>query len=259
MTDAELYARGAATLVASWEEYARGSAGAAVLRLDGVASAVFPTDPERGVYNNALLDCGHGDRVRAVEAMEAAYAEAGIERFAAWVHESDAGMRAELSGRGYTVTESTRAMGLGLEAAPTPDPDVDLDPLDWPGYLRYLRAFGLPKGLLQGADPSAFRVLAARLDGEPVATAVAFDHGGDCGVVSVSTLESGRRRGLATALTARQLHDALARGCTTASVQSTEMAERVYASVGFRDLGRFIEYSPQSSGSSSATRSSRPR
>ncbi len=28
MTDKELYVRGAATLLASWEEYARGSAGA---------------------------------------------------------------------------------------------------------------------------------------------------------------------------------------------------------------------------------------
>jgi predicted GNAT family acetyltransferase len=40
------------------------------------------------------------------------------------------------------------------------------------------------------------------------------------------------------------VHDALARGCETASVQSTEMAERVYAAVGFRDLGRFLEYVP---------------
>ena len=248
MTDAELYARGAATLVASWEEYARGSAGAALLRLDGVAAAVFPADPERGVYNNAVFERDHDDRATAVEAMEAAYADAGIERFAAWVHEGDEGMRAELSGRGYTVSESTRAMGLALDAGPTPAPEVDLEPLDWAGYLRYLRAFGLPEGLLSGVDPSAFRVLAARLDGEPAATAVAFDHDGDCGVMSVSTLEPGRRRGLATALTARQLHDALARGCTTASVQSTAMAERVYARVGFRDLGRFLEYSRYTAG-----------
>ena len=55
-TDNDLYVRGAATLLASWEQYARGSAGAALQRLEGVAAAVFPTDPERGVYNNALLD-----------------------------------------------------------------------------------------------------------------------------------------------------------------------------------------------------------
>jgi predicted GNAT family acetyltransferase len=49
---------------------------------------------------------------------------------------------------------------------------------------------------------------------------------------------------LATALTAIHLHDALARGCRTASPQSTAMAERVYASVGFRDLGQILECVP---------------
>jgi len=32
-TDRELYVRGSATLLASWEEYTRGSAGAALVRL----------------------------------------------------------------------------------------------------------------------------------------------------------------------------------------------------------------------------------
>jgi hypothetical protein len=40
------------------------------------------------------------------------------------------------------------------------------------------------------------------------------------------------------------LRDAAARGCTTASLQSTGIAERVYAAAGFRDLGRFVEYVP---------------
>jgi hypothetical protein len=36
----------------------------------------------------------------------------------------------------------------------------------------------------------------------------------------------------------------LQRGCSTASLQSTAMAERVYAAAGFRDLGRILEYVP---------------
>jgi ribosomal protein S18 acetylase RimI-like enzyme len=80
--------------------------------------------------------------------------------------------------------------------------------------------------------------------GENVATGIAFDHDGDCGVFNVSTLEVARRRGLGSALTARHVHDAVGRGCSTASLQSTAMVERVYAAVGFRDLGRFLEYVP---------------
>jgi ribosomal protein S18 acetylase RimI-like enzyme len=246
VTDDDLYARAAATLVASWERYARGSAGAALERLDGVSAAVFPSHPERGIYNNALLDRGLGGarRAAAVDAMQAAYGAAGIARYAAWVNESDDGMRAELSARGYTIHESNRAMGMSLDDLSVALPEVELEPLDWAGYLRYLRAFGLPAGLLGGVDPSAFHILVARLAGVDVATALAFDHDGDCGVLSVSTLEAARGRGLATALTARHLRDAVERACSTASVVSTAMAERIYAAVGFRDLGRFLEYVP---------------
>ncbi|HSS56877.1 MAG TPA: GNAT family N-acetyltransferase [Solirubrobacteraceae bacterium] len=236
--------RGAATLLASWEQYARGSAGAALQRLDGVAAAVFPNDPERGVYNNALLDrdLGPAERVAAVDAMAAAYRAAGVDRYAAWVHESDHGMRAELSGRGYTVEESTRAMGISLDAIAHGRPEVELAPLGWPGYLEYLEAVGVPAGLLSGADASAFHTLVARRAGRSLATAIAFDHDGDCGIYNMSTVEAARRRGLGTALTACHVHDAADRGCATASLQSTPMAERVYAAVGFRDLGRFLEY-----------------
>ena len=243
LSDADLYLRGVETLVASWEEYARGATGAEVRRAPGVASAVFPHEPERAVYNNAVLDCGlaAADRARATDAMEAAYAGAGVTRFAAWVHESDGAMRTELERRGYAVAESTRAMGLALDDIRLPRPEIELGPPDWSEYLRIL---GVPPGFLDGADHGAFHVLVARLNGANVATAMAFDLAGDRGIYNVTTEQHARRRGLGTALTALHLHDALARGCRTASLQSTEMAERLYAAVGFRDLGRILEYVP---------------
>jgi ribosomal protein S18 acetylase RimI-like enzyme len=77
-----------------------------------------------------------------------------------------------------------------------------------------------------------------------VASALAYYFGTDCGIYNVGTAERARRYGLGTALTAVQLYDARERGCVTASLQSTPMAERVYAAVGFRDLGRILEYAP---------------
>jgi ribosomal protein S18 acetylase RimI-like enzyme len=90
--------------------------------------------------------------------------------------------------------------------------EVELSPLDWGEYLEYLWSVGAPIGLLGGADASAFQTLVARLAGENVATAIAFDHDGDCGVFNMSTREAARRRGLGTALTARHVHDAAERG-----------------------------------------------
>jgi GNAT superfamily N-acetyltransferase len=245
-THNDLYNRGAATVVASWEEIARGCAGAALKRLNGVSAAVFPTHPERAVYNNALLDrdLGPSERAAAIDAMASAYNSAGVDRYAAWVHESDEGMRAELSSRGYTIDMSTRAMGMSLDDLSHELPAIEFGPMDWAEYVAYLQTVGLPAGLLSGADPTAFHTLVAWRAGQSVATAIAFDHDGDCGVFNMSTIEAARRRGLATGLTARHVHDAAERGCATASLQSTAMAERVYAAVGFRDLGHIIEFVP---------------
>jgi ribosomal protein S18 acetylase RimI-like enzyme len=244
LTDAELYARGADTLIASWSQYANGASDAALHRLPGVAAAVFANEPERGVYNNALLerDLLASERADAIVAMEAAYETAGVTRFAAWVHESDSAMRRTLERRGYTLDEITRAMGMTLDDLRVPRPDIALGPAD---FSQHLRLAGVPRGFLAGADPSAFHVLIARLGGEDVSTALAFDLAGDCGIYNVGTLERARRRGLATGLTAIHLHEARARGCRTASLQSTAMAECVYAAVGFRDLGRILEYVPR--------------
>ena len=242
-TDADLHRRGIATLVASWDEYARAAAGAAVMRLPGVTAAVFPKGPERGFYNNAVLGRGLAptERAEAVHHMEDAYAAAGIHHFAAWVHETDTAMAADLEGRGYTLAETTRAMGMDLASIRLPRPDIDLGPPDWSEYLRIGE---LPPGLLDGIDPSAFHVVVGRLAGESVAAGIALDLGGDCGIYNVGTLAHARRRGMGTAVTAALVHDARDRGCETASLQSTPMAERVYAAVGFRDLGRILEFAP---------------
>ena len=246
LTDADLYFRGVQTLVASWQAYAGGSRDAAVLRFPGVTTAVFPSEPERAFYNNALLERGLAslERAEAIDAMETAYASAAVARFAAWVHETDVKMRHDLEARGYVLDGGTRAMGMELRDIGQPRPAVELAAPSWSEYLRII---GVPRDFLRGVERDAFHVLIARVNGENVATAMALDHGGDCGIYNVSTVEHARRRGLGTALTALHAFDALERGCRTASLQSTAMAEGIYAAVGFRDLGRILEYVPSNS------------
>lgn len=242
-TGAVLYERGMETLVASWAAYARGSRGAALIRRAGVATAVFPDEPERGFYNNALLErgLGSGQRAEALDTVESAYASAGVTRFAIWVHEHERATRRDLEARAYTLDGSTRAMGMALSEIRVPRPELELAPAD---LRTHLDVVGAPAGLLRDVDRSAFRVLVACLDGEPASSAIAFDHGADCGIYNVSTVTHARGRGLASALTALHLHDAVARGRRTVSLQATPMAERAYARAGFSDLGRILEYVP---------------
>ncbi len=182
--------------------------------------------------------------------MQGAYAAAGVEHHTAWVHESEAAMVAELSSKGYAIAESTRAMAMSLSELPMIHAEAaEIGSAKWATYLEYLRRFGLSETLLAGVDPNAFHVLAARLNGTVVATGLGFDHKGDCGIFNISTLAPARRRGIATALTAQHLQEAAKRGCETATLQSTPMAERVYGILGFRDLGRYLEFAPRGYGS----------
>ena len=78
-----------------------------------------------------------------------------------------------------------------------------------------------------------------------VAAALAYDFGDDCGIYNVGTVEHGpaaraghradRRPG------ARRARPRLPDG---ERCSRREMAERVYAAVGFRDLGRILEFVP---------------
>jgi hypothetical protein len=243
MTDDELYERAAETLIATWEAYARGSRGARLHRGDAAAVAVFPAEPERSIYNNALLT-RHLLRTEAREtadAIERLYEGAGIDDYALWVCEQDAGARDELETRGYAVSERSRVMGMTLDDLPSPDSTVSISEASWAEHLEVL---GTPADLLAGLVPNPFHVLAARRTGRPLATGMSLDHLGDCGVNNVVTALLVRRRGLGTAITTRLVLDAAARGCSTATLFSSPIAEGVYRSVGFRDLGGILEYSP---------------
>lgn len=245
-TDRKLYRRGAATVVGSWEAIARGSAGATVVRVPGAAAAVFPTEPERTIYNNAFLerDLTRPELVATLGLVEAAYRSASVTRYAVWLHESDEAMRSDVEARGYVLDTATRAMAMPLDAIDVVAPQLAFAPPDWLEYVRHLEAIGVPPGLLAGVDPSPFQLLLAPVDGETAASALAFDLDGDRGIYNVSTVDRHRRNGLGTALTVRLVHDARSRGCETASLQATPGAERLYDAVGSRDLGRILEYVP---------------
>lgn len=244
LTDRQLYDRGTATAIACWEHFARATEGASVIHAPGVAAAVFPHEPERAVYNNAVLerDLESAERVAAIAAMEGAYAAAGVDEFAAWVHETDLAMIEELERRSYRCAETTRAMGMSLREFAVAVAEIDACRPTWPEYQACLELVGVPAGLLRHVDATALEVAMARLRGRNAATALSFDHDGDCGIFNVSTVPWARRRGLGTALTALQLHAAKRRGCTTASLQSTTMAAGVYGALGFDDLGTIREY-----------------
>ena len=241
-TDEHLLERAVATLVESWAYLASGSPGAELVRGEGAATAAFVHSPDRDFLNNAILCRGIADLDRTLETIERSYARHRVERYAVWVHESQARAAAELEARGYRYDTSTRTMATPLAGLPQVDTSV-LD-LARPSLAEFWALGGLD-GLVPDLAPESAHFYVSRLGGEAAATLMAFDHDGDCGIYMVGTRPAARRRGLATALSAHAIAAAAARGCVTASLQATAMAEGVYARVGFRDLGRCDEYVPR--------------
>jgi GNAT superfamily N-acetyltransferase len=242
MTDSNLYRRGIETAVAGWERFARSVRGAQVHRLRHADAAVFPDGPESVFYNNAVVARGltPGEHELTLAALAHLYAAGNVADYAIWVHETDDAARDALESRGYQIATSTRAMGMERAEFRDVQTEIQLAPSDWREHKRIL---GVDPELLRLLDVSNLGVLVAADGGENVATGLSFDHDGDCGIYNVTTIESARRRGIGAAITARLVRDAWGRGCETVTLQSTPIAEHVYTSLGFRDLGRIIEYS----------------
>jgi GNAT superfamily N-acetyltransferase len=218
-----------------------------VVHVEGIAAAVFPAPIEREVFNNAVAPRRTPLEESVLAALAVLYRDHGITRWQLWVHEDDPeqGRRAEAAG--LVLDTSTLSMGMPLSREAIerwPSEALDLVPSPAPEELRDL--FPSAERILPQLHGAGAHLYLARCAGEPACCTAAFDYAGDCTIQMVGTVERFRRRGLATALVRHALRRAWERGCTSASLQSTPRAEGVYASVGFRPLGRYVEWQHRS-------------
>jgi ribosomal protein S18 acetylase RimI-like enzyme len=226
----------------SWAYLAEGSPGAELVRLREATIACFVRPPDRDFFNNAVLDPAVEDPEATLAAIESAYAERGIERFAVWTRSVGEEVGPLIRARGYRHDTSTAIMAMEIGELVEADTSV-LDPAE-ADLAEFWRVAEVP-GLAPELDPEGAYFYVSRLAGEHVATLMTFDHDRDCGIYMVGTAPAARRRGIATALSSHAVVAARERGCRTASLQATPMAVSVYASIGFRELGRFDEYVPE--------------
>lgn len=231
-----------ASLVGAWRAYATRADGAAMHELPGASAAVFPHGAAREIFNNALL----ARRVTDVDATLAAlcrlYGEAGVDGFALWVDAADERALATGAAAGWRQEETTRSMAMRLAEGPDAAEGAGVEPLAEPAEAMVLN--GAVPELLSDWPADARGYVARDEDGRALSTALALRIGDDCHVAFVATDPAARRRGLAGRVLARLLADAAADGCTTASLNATEIAESLYARAGFVELGRIVELVP---------------
>ena len=79
--------------------------------------------------------------------------------------------------------------------------------------------------------------------GEPVAATSLLLHAGVAGIYGVSTLPPARRQGIARALVLRAIEEARRVGYRVVILSPTDMSERIYHRLGFREYTRIRHYS----------------
>ncbi|MEX1142029.1 MAG: GNAT family N-acetyltransferase [Thermoleophilaceae bacterium] len=240
--DAEGWRRLIASL-AQWSRNIDGaSAGMRTIERDGAIATVAPAAPERAVVNDVVYWDAAGLE-SAYDEIAAAYDEAGIQAWTVWVPETEPGVADMLAARGHVLDSDPEAMILDLDAVERPPlppgftTDVDASTIARINDVAY----GLPgsferalSGMRRGEDVHLY---AAGDGDEPSSCLMAFDHGGDCSIWLVATLPQARGNGLARALMGHALADGRERGCTTSTLEATDLGRPVYERLGYRSLG----------------------
>jgi len=107
------------------------------------------------------------------------------------------------------------------------------------GHVNDL-AYGNPDGRLERTlaplPPGLLLAYRADHDGRAASVALALHHGEDCGISFVATAPYARRMGLAADVMARVALDARGAGCTSTSLQATDLGEKLYRALGYRKV-----------------------
>ena len=228
-----------------WDGFARlqlllgGHAGKGhTLERDGLVASIVPNAPDSPTLNAAVaLD---PDAAPAnLEELAERYRAANVRRWGIWL-DGHASLPAQaLASHRMVVTTAAPGMGAALDELSITATDKTAADLVTVGRVNDI-AYGnydarlertltpLPNDVLKGYQAS--------LNGSPAAVALALHHDQDAGISFVATIPKARRKGLATQVMQQALHEARAAGCTTTTLQATDVGERLYTNLGYRRL-----------------------
>jgi GNAT superfamily N-acetyltransferase len=228
----------------SLDDYVRvlaaASPGSRLIELGGVIGAATPAR-SRSIANSVTYTDAAA-LASAYPELAAAFDDAGIQAWTVWVPEFEREAIELLEGAGHKFDGRPTAMTADLTAFEPPD----LGDLDWDADCTpeehaavndaaygHDPAEGLRSVLGHPHAGDPVRRYRARIGGETACVLGTIDREGDCGVYFVATDPGHRGRGLATRLLAVALVDAVDRGCTTSTLQSSPLGRPIYESLGY--------------------------
>jgi ribosomal protein S18 acetylase RimI-like enzyme len=210
-----------------------------VITREGMIASIVPNAPDSPTLNAAVAIDADTAPSHIAE-LTRRYKAAKVRRWGVWL-DGRASLAAQaLAQAGMVVTTASPGMGADIDDLATtteaPPTEADLETVGRVNDLAYGNYDGrlertlkpLPNGILHG-----YRV---DHDGTPAAVALALHHNEDCGVSFVATIPKARRRGLASKVMRDALQAAQTNGCTTTTLQATDVGERLYRNLGYRHL-----------------------
>ena len=207
------------------------------LEWDGLVASVVPNAPDSPTLNAAVaLDPDKA--AEHVEELARKYGNARVRRWGLWL-DGGASLAAQaLTQAGFVVTAASPGMGAVIDRRIEKDElqEADLATVGRVNDVAYGNYDGRLERTLQPLPNGALHGYKADLDGRPAAAALALHHGDDCGISFVATVPKARRKGLATNVMRQALHEARSNGCTTTTLQATDVGERLYTALGYRRL-----------------------
>jgi len=209
------------------------------LERDGLVASIVPSAAGSPTLNAAVA-LEPDEAARHVDELEELYTRAAVRRWGIWIDGHATGAAQRLARRGMVMTTASPGMGAAIDELPCDGAATAPTDLATVGRVNDL-AYGnydarlertlspLPNGVLK-----AYRADLA--DGSPAAVALALHHERDAGISFVATVPKARRQGLATNVMQQALKDARDNGCTTTTLQATDVGEHLYAALGYRRL-----------------------
>jgi GNAT superfamily N-acetyltransferase len=257
MSSQDQYLERMAGSLRAWQRAVGASAaGGSVLEVGEAVGSIVPAVPDRSILNTIAGPRGMQWESHALDQAAARYQAAGVRVWGLWAHERD--QADALREKGLVIDSRPTAMAMDLSqlsAAPELQGVRVQRTDDLAALAQPLGAgYGFPARFLVGALPGLLdrtEAWLAHVDGAPAAGLLIVTCEGDAGVFMVATAPELRGRGAASAALHHALLHAREQGCSTSTLQASDMGRTLYARLGYEDLGRYLLWehrTPESTG-----------
>lgn len=210
----------------------------------GIQATAAPIRPWFSIFNSVVATEA-SDLAGHLDDLASFYRQVGSLSWAIWVPPWREELEQGLAEGGLKIDSTPLAMGGEIEEIDI-EPRVGLDLMREPTAELVARVNDLAHGVLPEWSMSPVfqeldqvRPYVALVNGEPAAALLALHFDADCYYWFVGTAPEFQRRGLGAELMRHSLREARAQGCLTTTLESTAVAEGMYAALGFRSLGRY--------------------